>query len=122
MTWDDRTPGTWMLTQFHDPGTNGACTELGEFSSYRSAVEAARVIVGISRLRGEFTATFCRSHKREGASVDGRTSPIKLDGPGDYTGDIELRLRDGRVMWLSDLEDELRQAHVAVAALEQVGA
>lgn len=112
--WNDRTPGTWMLYQFVNPGRNGMTEDIGEFPTFRAATEAARRIAKISKLKGHFNASFCRSHKCEGAVVDGFTSPITLEGPTDYTPDIELRLRDDRVVWLSDLEDtlhDLEHAH-----------
>lgn len=107
MSWETQTVGTWELTQFENPGTNGRCHTLGEFASYRAAVEAARRIVKHSKLQGGFTTSFKRSDKREGAGVDGFTRPISLAGPEVHDADVELKLIDGRVVWLSDLETEL---------------
>lgn len=117
-SWQKRTPGTWELRQFTRPGHNGQCETIGEFPTFRAATEAARRIAKISNLRGDFDATLCRSHKRDGVVVDGHTRRIQLEAP-TYDPDIELTLRDGRTMWLSDFEDECREAHVKAAALEQ---
>lgn len=114
MRWDERTPGTWELSQFVQKGSNGQTEEIGEFPSYRAAVEAARRIAKFSKLEGAFMASFCRSHKREGALVDGFTSFISLDPPA-YDPHIEVTLKDGRTVWLEDLERELDEATQAAA-------
>lgn len=110
MTWTDRTPGTWMLYQFVNPGSNGATQDIGEFPTYRAAVEAARRIAKLSNLKGAFSTSFCRSHQRDGALVDGLTQHVSLEGPGEYNPDIELRLSDGKVVWLGDVDATLTAA------------
>lgn len=106
MSWADQPVGTWSLTQFVDPGTNGACHELGYFGSYRLAVEAARAIAPHSKLQGGFTSTYKRSDERKGAWVDGFVQPISLEAP-KYNPHVEITLADGRTLWLEDLEREL---------------
>lgn len=116
MRWDQRTPGSWMLSQFVRPGNNGENEDIGEFPNYRAAVDAARRIAKFSRLEGGFMVSFCRSHKREGAMVDGYTVPISLEPPS-HNPHVELTLSDGRTLWLEDLERELAAKDQQIAAL-----
>lgn len=101
-------PGTWRLSQFHEPGTNGMCTEIGDFPTFRAATEAARVLANISLLKGGFTCTYLRSDERKGSAIDGFSRRVLLH-PEDleYDPHVEVVLPDGQVQWLEDIVKEL---------------
>lgn len=109
MKFEDQPVGTYALYQFVDPGSSGPTVSLGYFATARRATEAARAIAPISKLQGNFHATFKRSDQRTGAMVDGYTISIELEPRNDYFPDQEIVLSDGRVVWLGDVEHWIQQ-------------
>lgn len=108
--WDKQRVGTWRLSQFVDPGHNGSCQDIGEFDTFRAATEAARRIAKISKLKGDFTTSFKRGESEPGnIFANGYSRAVSLEPPKEYDPHVELRLSDGRTVWLEDVDAAIRE-------------
>lgn len=103
--YEDQPDNTFRLYRWEN-GSNGVTNDIGIYRSYRTCVEVARALYREDPTKGAFGATFLRSQKRFGAGIDGYSTTVPTDPPV-YTPDLEIRLKDGRTVWLGDVEDSL---------------
>lgn len=98
----------FKLYQWVDPGHNGKTEDIGEFATLRAAVEAARRISKISKLKGHFGASQAFSEAEQAEKgYHGTSYSITLE-PAPYFPHQEITLSDGRVVWLEDVDELIR--------------
>lgn len=105
------TPGMFRLYQWVNPGSNGQTEELGEYPTLRAAIEAARNIAKVSKLKGRFGAgTTFTPEQKLAHGYDGQSYQIDLEPA--YFPHQEITLSNGERVWLEDVDELLRTALV----------